>query len=62
MKKLFLMVLSLFVFGSVFSSTAFADAKCGQKFYLKKMSGMCRKDGIKNDDVFAKSYTRNQSG
>jgi len=42
------------------ATAASADAKHGQKFYLKKMAGQCRKDGIKNGGVFAKKHTRDQ--
>lgn len=60
MKKLITLLVSTLLLASLFSTTAMADAKHGQKFYLKKLSGKCRKDGIKNGGIFAKKHTRKQ--
>ena len=60
MKKLTTIVIGVFLTLSFLSTSALADAKHGQKFYLKKLSGKCRKDGIKNGGIFAKKHTRNQ--
>ena len=60
MKK-FISILATALLGlSLLSTAASADAHHGQKFYLKKLSGKCRKDGIKNGGVFAKKHTRSQ--
>ena len=47
------------VAGSVFTTSAMADAKKGQKFYLKKMKA-CKKDGLKTGHDFA--LRNNQAG
>ncbi len=42
---------------AVSSTVASADAKKGQKFYLKKLK-VCKKDGLKNGAVFAVKHDR----
>jgi len=39
------------------TTVASADAKKGQKFYLKKLK-VCKKDGLKNGAVFATKHDR----
>ena len=39
------------------STVASADAKAGQKYYLKKLK-VCQKDGLKNGAVFATKHDR----
>jgi hypothetical protein len=39
------------------ATVASADAKKGQKFYLKKLK-VCKKDGLKNGAVFATKHDR----
>jgi len=46
MKKTTSLLLAAMVAGSLFATSAMADAKKGQKFYLKKMKA-CKKDGLK---------------
>ena len=52
MKKITSLLLAALVAGSVFSTSAMADAKKGQKFYLKKLKA-CKKDGLKTGHDFA---------
>ena len=52
MKKTTSLLLAALVAGSVFSTSAMADAKKGQKLYLKKLKA-CKKDGIKTGHDFA---------
>ena len=52
MKKTTSLLLAAMVAGSVFATSAMADAKKGQKFYLKKMKA-CKKDGLKTGHDFA---------
>lgn len=56
MKKTSLLLAAL-IAGSVFTTSATADAKKGQKFYLKKLK-VCKKDGLKNGAVFAVKHDR----
>ena len=42
---------------TVLTTGASADAKKGQKFYLKKLK-VCKKDGLKNGAVFATKHDR----
>jgi hypothetical protein len=56
MKKSSLLLAAL-IAGSVFTTSAMADAKKGQKFYLKKLK-VCKKDGLKNGAVFAVKHDR----
>ncbi len=53
-------LLALILGLSLFTTTANANARQGQKFYMKKLSGKCRKDGIDNGGIFAKLHTRHQ--
>lgn len=57
MKKTTSILLVTMVTGLVFATSAMADAKRGQKFYLKKLK-ICKKDGIKNGAVFATRHDR----
>ena len=57
MKKTTSLLLAAMVAGSVFTTSAMADAKKGQKFYLKKLK-VCKKDGLKNGAVFAVKHDR----
>ena len=52
MKKTTSLVLAAVVASSLFSTTVMADAKKGQKFYLKKLKA-CKKDGLKTGHDFA---------
>ncbi len=58
MKHFLKVVLVSVMILSLGSSLLHADAKRGQKFYLKKLSGKCRKDGVKNGAIFAKKHSR----
>ena len=57
MTKTTSLLLAAMVAGSVFTTSAMADAKKGQKFYLKKLK-VCKKDGLKNGAVFATKHDR----
>jgi len=57
MKKTTSLLLAAMVAGSVFTTSALADAKKGQKFYLKKMKA-CKKDGLKTGHDFALRNTQ----
>jgi len=57
MKKTTSLLLAAMVAGSVFTTSAMADAKHGQKYYLKKLK-VCKKDGLKNGAVFATKHDR----
>jgi hypothetical protein len=57
MTKTTSLLLAAMVAGSVFTTSAMADAKKGQKFYLKKLK-VCKKDGLKNGAVFAIKHDR----
>ena len=57
MKKTTSLLLAALVAGSVFSTSAMADAKKGQKYYLKKLKA-CKKDGLKNGALFAVKHDR----
>jgi len=59
MKKTTSLLMAALVAGSVFTTSAMADAKKGQKFYLKKMKA-CKKDGLKTGHDFA--LRNNQAG
>jgi len=58
MKKTTSLLLAAMVAGSVFTTSAMADPKKGQRFYLKKLK-ICKKDGLKNGAVFAIKHDRN---
>jgi hypothetical protein len=57
MKKTTSLLLAALVAGSVFSTSAMADAKKGQKFYLKKLK-VCKEDGLKTGANFATKHNR----
>ncbi len=57
MKKVTSLLLTALVASSVFTTTAMADAKKGQKYYLKKLK-VCKKDGLKTGANFAASHDR----
>jgi hypothetical protein len=57
MKSLFKTVLASMMILTVLTTAASADAKRGQKFYLKKLK-VCKKDGLKNGAVFATKHDR----
>jgi Spy/CpxP family protein refolding chaperone len=57
MKKTTSLLLAAMVAGSVFTTSSMADAKKGQRFYLKKLK-ICKKDGFKNGGVFAIKHDR----
>ncbi len=52
MRKTTSILLAAVVASSMFATSAMADAKKGQKFYLKKMKA-CKKDGLKTGHSFA---------
>ena len=57
MKKTTSLLLAAMVAGSVFTTSAMADAKKGQKYYLKKLK-VCKKDGLKTGANFAAKNDR----
>ena len=57
MKKMTSIVLAAAVAMSAFTTVASADAKKGQKYYLKKLK-VCKKDGLKNGALFASKHSR----
>ncbi|MBA3027179.1 MAG: cytochrome C [Sulfurimonas sp.] len=57
MKKTTSLLLAAMLAGSVFATGAMADAKQGQKYYLKKLK-VCKKDGITNGGNFATKHDR----
>ena len=59
MKKTTSLLLAAMVAGSVFTTSAMAEAKKGQKYYLKKLK-VCKKDGLKNGAVFATKHSRHE--
>jgi len=56
MKKI---ILATVLLGLLSGVTLSADAKKGQKFYLKKLK-VCKKDGLKNGAVFATKHSRQE--
>ena len=50
-------VLAAIAIVAVSSTVVSADAKKGQKYYLKKLK-VCKKDGLKNGAVFATKHDR----
>jgi Spy/CpxP family protein refolding chaperone len=56
MTKTTSLLLAALVAGSVFSTSAMADAKKGQKYYLKKLKATCGFSGAK----FAHKHTQDQ--
>lgn len=59
MNKTTSLLLAALVAGSVFSTSAMADAKKGQKFYLKKLK-VCKDDGLKTGANFATKHKRDE--
>ena len=57
MKKTTSLLLAAMVAGSLFATNAMADAKAGQKYYLKKLK-VCEKDGLKTGGNFATKHDR----
>ena len=57
MKKTSSLLLAALVASSMFTATVSADAKKGQKYYLKSLKD-CKKDGLKNGALFAVKHTR----
>ena len=57
MTKTTSLLLAAMVAGSVFTTSAMADSKKGQKYYLKKMKA-CKKDGLKTGHDFALRNTQ----
>ncbi|MBA1433456.1 MAG: cytochrome C [Epsilonproteobacteria bacterium] len=58
MKKTTSLLLAALVSVSVFTTAATADASKGQRIYLKKLKGACKKDGLKSGAVFAIKHDR----
>ena len=59
MNKLLKTVLASVMILAVSTTVASADAKKGQKYYLKKLK-VCKKDGLKNGAVFATKHSRKE--
>ncbi|MEA2073982.1 MAG: cytochrome C [Campylobacterota bacterium] len=57
MNNLLKTVLASAMILAVSSTVVSADAKKGQKYYLKKLK-VCKKDGLKNGAVFATKHDR----
>ncbi|MDD2789879.1 MAG: cytochrome C [Sulfurimonas sp.] len=57
MTKTTSLLLAAMVAGSLFATNAMADAKAGQKYYLKKLKA-CKKDGVTNGGNFAAKHDR----
>ena len=57
MKKVVLTILTIVLSISIFTTTASADAKKGQKYYLKKLK-ICKEDGLRYGALFAAKYDR----
>ena len=57
MKTLLKRVLAAIMLLALTNSVASADAKAGQKYYLKKLK-VCQKDGLKNGAIFATKHDR----
>ena len=57
MNNLLKIVLASIVMVALSATVASADAKKGQKYYLKKLK-VCKKDGLKNGAVFATKHDR----
>jgi len=58
MKKMTSLLLATMVAGSVFTTSAMADASRGKMVYMKKLKNVCKKDAIKNGAVFAIKHDR----
>ena len=59
MNTLLKTVLTTLMVLAVSTTVASADAKKGQKFYLKKLK-VCKKDNLKNGAVFATKHDRKE--
>lgn len=59
MNNLLKTVLSSILVLTMSATVASADAKKGQKYYLKKLK-VCKKDGLKNGAVFATKHSRKE--
>ena len=59
MNKILKTVLASVMILAVSTTVASADAKKGQKYYLKKLK-VCKKDGLKNGAVFATKHDRKE--
>lgn len=59
MKTLLKRVFTALILAALTHTVASADAKAGQKYYLKKLK-VCQKDGLKNGAVFATKHDRKQ--
>ena len=59
MKKKLSLLVAVILATSVFTTSVMADAKKGQKYYLKKLK-ICKKDGLKNGAVFATKHSRKE--
>jgi len=57
MKTLLKTLLASIMLVAMSTTVASADAKAGQKHYLKKLK-VCQKDGVKNGAVFATKHDR----
>ena len=57
MKTLLKTLLTSIMLVALTATVASADAKAGQKYYLKKLK-VCQKDGLKNGAVFATKQDR----
>ena len=57
MKTLLKRLFTSIVLVALTTTVASADAKAGQKYYLKKLK-VCQKDGLKNGAVFATKHDR----
>ena len=59
MNNLLKTVLTSMVILAMSTTVVSAEAKKGQKYYLKKLK-VCKKDGLKNGAVFATKHTRKE--
>ena len=57
MNKLLKTVLASMMILAMSTTVVSADAKKGQKYYLKKLK-VCKKDGLKNGAIFATKHDR----
>jgi len=58
MKRTTSLLMAVMVAGSVFATSALADASRGKMVYMKKLKNVCKKDGLKNGAVFAIKHDR----
>ena len=59
MNNLLKTILTSIIVLAVSTTVASAEAKKGQKYYLKKLK-VCKKDGLKNGAVFATKHARKE--